>query len=494
MRRDSSLARKTTSGAISSGVGIGSRCSCSIVVREASSSSQTFCGSRRDEARRDRVDADAVGREARGERARERRDAALGRGVGVEAGAADERVDRAREDDRARLLLQHLAAGVLDDAEDAGQAEVDHARPDRPRRARSGGGPACSRTARRRRSGRRRRAGRSARPSNATMRSTLAVSQTSTATATPPQLSATTSRARRGRCRRRRRSRPRSPSRPRPARPMPEPPPTTSATTPSSRPLTPDPPVRAAPAARAGTGPRCGSGRRPRRPRPASTSTPSPGPSMRPQCAPVAIGISSVSTSCTIICAVCWCPSTVFGSVSSTCWQAAAVMPSSPWVCLQILRPSSSATCASRENAVSEPTHEGEKQKTSASRAQMRAYASASDHRPSFEQTAIGERRRSSPSWPSGVSRTGCSTKSMSYSASRSSMRRACGTDQLELTSMRSLGPVAERVAERRDHAQVLAVVEPELEVEDVVAGRELLRDLRAQARRRRRARGRRST
>ena len=148
-------------------------------------------------------------------------------------------------------------------------------------------------------------------------------------------------------------------------------------------------------------------------------------------------------------------------------------MPSSPWVCLQIFRPSSSATYASRENAPSEPTQEDERQYTSASRALMRAYASASDQRPSFEQTAMGERRRTSPSWPSGVSRTGCSTKSMSYSASRSSMRSACGTDQFELTSMRSFGPVAERLAQRRDHAQVVALVEPDLEVEDVVAGRQ---------------------
>ncbi len=206
------------------------------------------------------------------------------------------------------------------------------------------------------------------------------------------------------------------------------------------------------------------------------------------------MGSSSLSTSCTIICAVCWCPSTPFGSVSSTCWQAAAAMPSSPWVCLQIFRPSSSATYASRENAPSDPTQEGERQYTSASRARMRAYASASDQRPSFAHTAIGERRRSSPSWPSGVSRTGCSTKSMSYSASRSSMRTACGTDQLELTSRRSRGARAERFAQRGDHAQVVAVVQPDLEVEDVVAGPEPAVDLRAQIVVARRARGRRST
>ena len=46
---------------------------------------------------------------------------------------------------------------------------------------------------------------------------------------------------------------------------------------------------------------------------------------------------------------------------------------------------------------------------------------------------------------------------------------------------MRRSGPLAERVAERRDHAHVLAVVETDLEVEDVVAGREPRGDLRAQ-------------
>jgi hypothetical protein len=84
---------------------------------------------RRDEARCDRVHAHAVAADACGEGADQRRHAALGRGVRVEARAADERIDRARDDDRTRALAHHLTADVFEDVERAGQMDVDHACP-----------------------------------------------------------------------------------------------------------------------------------------------------------------------------------------------------------------------------------------------------------------------------------------------------------------------------------------------------------------------------
>ena len=50
---------------------------------------------------------------------------------------------------------------------------------------------------------------------------------------------------------------------------------------------------------------------------------------------PLAIGTGVRSTSCSTRYAVCWLPVMTFGKVRSRCWHAAAVMPSSPWVCLQ---------------------------------------------------------------------------------------------------------------------------------------------------------------
>ena len=60
-------------------------------------------------------------------------------------------------------------------------------------------------------------------------------------------------------------------------------------------------------------------------------------------------------------------------------------------------------------------------------------------------------------------------------------MRSACGSDQLELASRRRRGPgpsASRSVATMRWSSRV---VQPDLEVEDVVAGREPRRDLRAQ-------------
>ena len=63
-------------------------------------------------------------------------------------------------------------------------------------------------------------------------------------------------------------------------------------------------------------------------------------PRARPTPATSAIGTPPSTTSNSIICAVCWCPSTMLGSVSSTCCEAAAARPSSPCVCLQTCSPS----------------------------------------------------------------------------------------------------------------------------------------------------------
>ena len=80
-----------------------------------------------------------------------------------------------------------------------------------------------------------------------------------------------------------------------------------------------------------------------------------------------------------------------------------------------------------------------------------------------------------------GVSRTGCSTKSMSYSANRSSMRTGLRQRPAGVGIDAQARTGAERVAQRCDHALVLAIVDRHLEIEDVVARREPCLHLRAQ-------------
>ena len=102
----------------------------SIVARAFGSSSQTICGSVETKLGAIAFTRTPSRPDPGGERAHHRRHAALGRGVRVEAGAADERVDRARDDDRARALGDHLPPDVLEDQERPRQVDVDDPMPD----------------------------------------------------------------------------------------------------------------------------------------------------------------------------------------------------------------------------------------------------------------------------------------------------------------------------------------------------------------------------
>ena len=84
----------------------------------------------RDEARCDCIHSNPVAAGAGGERAHHRRHTALGGRVRVEAGAADQCVDRARDDNRPRALGDHLPSDMLHDPERPREVDVDHAIPD----------------------------------------------------------------------------------------------------------------------------------------------------------------------------------------------------------------------------------------------------------------------------------------------------------------------------------------------------------------------------
>ena len=83
---------------------------------------------RLDEARTYGVDPHAFGRKPGRHGARHRYDAALGGCIGIEPGLADQRIDRRRQDDRARRCFKHLRRDVFRGEEGSGQHQTDDLR------------------------------------------------------------------------------------------------------------------------------------------------------------------------------------------------------------------------------------------------------------------------------------------------------------------------------------------------------------------------------
>ena len=266
-----------------------------------------------------------------------------------------------------------------------------------------------------------------------------------------------------------------------PARPMPEPPPTTSAALPSSRPLTPAPPVPAGRPATAGTGPRCGSARQPRRRRSASTSTPSPGTVDATPVRPVRdrqllaehvvhhhlrrllIALDGVRQR----------QQHVLAGGGRDAELAVGVLAD-----LQALQ----------LGDVREPRERAQRADPGGREAEHVGLAGAD------ARVRVGLR-------PEALVRAHGDRRAPAHLAQVPDRRLAHGLlDEVDVVLGQPLqhaqrlrhGPVrvdvesqawarAERLAQRRDHAQVVAVVQPDLEVEDVVAGAQRRRDLRAQ-------------
>src|SRR5262245_25076026 len=82
------------------------------------------------EARRDGIHAHPVRSHPSRKGSDHGRHPALGCRVRVETGATDQGIDRARHDDRARALVDHLSACVFEYQERAREVDVDHALPD----------------------------------------------------------------------------------------------------------------------------------------------------------------------------------------------------------------------------------------------------------------------------------------------------------------------------------------------------------------------------
>ena len=259
-------------------------------------------------------------------------------------------------------------------------------------------------------------------------------------------------------------------------------------------PTAPEPQVLAP--GRAGTGPRARSaGARRRSPRPPARRR-GRSPRARPSEAPMRSAAARRARRPPSSCAVCWCPSTTFGSVSTQVVAGGrrdaelAVRVLADLQPLEVRDVRETLERAERADPVrAEAVHVGLPRDDARVRVGLAPEPLVRAHR--HRQP----RRAARPGDRTGSCRTGCSTKSMSCSAIAASRRVGLGHRPASRSRRaRRRGPGPSALAHRLDHREVGRRLDADLEIEGVVAGREPAAALVARARRPCRARGSRSS